>query len=633
MQSIISWEEKLKVEKSYYEKKGHLVPMHKDWFQGVPIGKWVDGQRQNKIKGRLTTEQIEELESIGMVWSFPDARWNAMMEALERYHKLNGNCDVPKGTVVCFGEKEYDLYGWLKHKRVYRANLSEEQRNRLEAVGVVWDPHEHAWEKGFKRALVFREAYGHLNVRETYRDETGFGLGRWIRAQRDDYAKGKSKLSEDRIRSLESIGMVWQGWDKSKTSWAEQAIFHYVKKVCPDAANGDRSRFGFEIDVWVPSLNLAIEYDGPFHASAEVQARDIEKNAECRKSGVRLIRIREAGLPAIDSEGDGVRYLILSDSYTLEHALVDIEKTLREDFGINASLDVDLARDRYEIDKLIARLNDGRWHKRYEELRDYYLRFGSSSVPKGKIVNGKDLGQWVYEQRKLYRKNRLESYKVELLNNLNFEWNPLEDQWFVTYEKLKAFVGSTGRLPLRKDDEFLYQWMYDQRKRVALSDERISLLRELNVLGCESKKEQRFQMMLSKLREFKLQNGHCIVPQDEGTGEQFQLGNWATQMRLRLKKGDLPKHWAESLLEVGLPLSNKDAKFQRNCAIAAKYREENGHLRVPQKYVDEASGIRLGAWINAQRLLYRSNALSSDRIAALEALDMIWNPSNRNYAA
>ena len=50
MQRAISWEEKLKLEKAYFETKGHLVPMSKEWFQGVPIGKWVDDQRQKKDK-------------------------------------------------------------------------------------------------------------------------------------------------------------------------------------------------------------------------------------------------------------------------------------------------------------------------------------------------------------------------------------------------------------------------------------------------------------------------------------------------------------------------------------------------------------------------------------------------------
>ena len=628
MQSRLSWEEKIEIETSYYKEHGHLIPSHKDRYKGYPIGKWVDNQRQKKIKGRLTAEQIGYLESIGMVWSVPSARWDVMMRALEEFFEENGNCDVPKGTMVRFGEGEYDLNGWLTHKRVYRAKLSEEQRHRLEAIGVIWSSRDYAWERGFDRARVFFEEYGHLSVREAYRDDSGFGLGRWIRQQRDDYAKGSPKLSAERIVRLESIGMVWRCWDKSGTSWAEQAIYYYVRKICPDAVNGDRSQLGFELDVWVPSLRLAIEYDGPFHADAETQARDIAKNKKCSDSGVLLIRVRESSLPAVDFNGSGIRYLTLSESYELKNALEDIERILKGDFGVTASMGIDLERDRQEIDDLIARLNDGRWHKRYEELKSYHKRFGTTNIPKNQIVNGKKLSLWVCDQRKAYRKNRLEPYKVELLNELGFEWNPLEDQWIESYAKLKKYVETSGRLPMLRDDEALCYWMYDQRKRVALSDEKTALLRELGVLG-ESKADRHFQTMLSKLREFKARNGHCIVPRTEGDGEEFPLGNWAIRMRTLMRRGDLPDHWRSSLLEVGFPLDNKEAKFQRNLGIAIKYSKEHGHLRVPQKYVDRASGIRLGAWINTQRLDYKGNRLSPERIKALEELGMDWVPCKR----
>lgn len=50
----------------------------------------------------------------------------------------------------------------------------------------------------------------------------------------------------------------------------------------------------FEIDVYVPSLNLGIEYDGIyFHNSKQSIEREQRKNEFCKDKGIRLIRVKE----------------------------------------------------------------------------------------------------------------------------------------------------------------------------------------------------------------------------------------------------------------------------------------------------------------------------------------------------
>lgn len=55
---------------------------------------------------------------------------------------------------------------------------------------------------------------------------------------------------------------------------------------------------GFECDILIPNINVAIEYDGVYWHKNKTQL-DKKKNYELSKSGVRLIRIRELGLPKI----------------------------------------------------------------------------------------------------------------------------------------------------------------------------------------------------------------------------------------------------------------------------------------------------------------------------------------------
>lgn len=82
-----------------------------------------------------------------------------------------------------------------------------------------------------------------------------------------------------------------------RTSFPEQVIFYYLKKQFDDAANGDKKTIGMELDIYIPSLKTAIEYDGVyFHNSERGLRREQKKNQLCKDKGIRLIRIRERGL-------------------------------------------------------------------------------------------------------------------------------------------------------------------------------------------------------------------------------------------------------------------------------------------------------------------------------------------------
>lgn len=125
-----------------------------------------------------------------------------------------------------------------------------------------------------------------------------------------------------------------------RTSFQEQAIYYYVKKAYQDAVSSDYS-YGFELDVYIPCIKTAIEYDG-FRWHQDVQ-KDIRKNEKCRKNGIRLIRIRENGCPYID---DDCKYIAMEDNH---------EKYFQEILGsvLKAvdvyEYDIDLLRDRVDI--------------------------------------------------------------------------------------------------------------------------------------------------------------------------------------------------------------------------------------------------------------------------------------------
>lgn len=82
----------------------------------------------------------------------------------------------------------------------------------------------------------------------------------------------------------------------SGVSKAETEVFDFVRSICPDAVQSDRTIIGpLELDVVVPSHNLAIEFNGLYWHDERTKDKKyhITKRHRVEAAGYRLISIRE----------------------------------------------------------------------------------------------------------------------------------------------------------------------------------------------------------------------------------------------------------------------------------------------------------------------------------------------------
>lgn len=91
--------------------------------------------------------------------------------------------------------------------------------------------------------------------------------------------------------------------NRNGTSDIERKFYYYLQLIfkysinCHKIKNNKRN---VEIDIFIPELNLAIEYDGVyFHKNEENIKRDIFKNNFLKEKQIPLLRIREFGLNSI----------------------------------------------------------------------------------------------------------------------------------------------------------------------------------------------------------------------------------------------------------------------------------------------------------------------------------------------
>lgn len=126
------------------------------------------------------------------------------------------------------------------------------------------------------------------------------------------------------------------------TSFPEYAIVYYLKKHGLETMHSYKEH-GYELDIYIPSKKIAIEYDGYFWHKNKTE-KDLEKNLRCEKDGIKLYRIREE-LPPLNSS---------SIDYVVQKNQKDLLQTLEEVLGeiIETNVDVDLERDTIAIENL-----------------------------------------------------------------------------------------------------------------------------------------------------------------------------------------------------------------------------------------------------------------------------------------
>ena len=147
------------------------------------------------------------------------------------------------------------------------------------------------------------------------------------------------------------------------SSFSEQAVFFYVAKEFPDAISRDKS-FGKELDIYIPSIKTAIEYDGfYYHNDKKSFEKENSKDRLCKKNGIRLIRIRDPKLP--DTENSERINCIDTQGKNLNKAISQLLTILRS----NNKQDIDVNRDEITIkSKFRQQLKENSIAKRNPEL-------------------------------------------------------------------------------------------------------------------------------------------------------------------------------------------------------------------------------------------------------------------------
>ena len=583
--NLTAWNKAYGELKEFHFENGHInVPLRFVTKSGFKLGLWLQNQRRAYLKkgrGSLNYAQIEQLELLDIVWDPYRDQWMKKYCILKSYYDINGNIEIPREYTV----DGIDIYRWLDTQRatyngIGKGVLDETQIELLEKLGVNWgNKLDDRWNEMFGYAKAFFEEYGHLNMLQTYITSDGHRLGSWIFTQRQNWRDQKIDISRKEL--LDTIGMVWDYTSKKQTSFYEQAIYYYISKLFPDVRNRDK-RFGVELDIYIPSKQVAIEYDGQLYHGVEKSNSDEQKNTLCKNLGIDLYRIREKDCAVMVDDSQNI-YLMENTVSAFESALHELISILTGD----STIDVNINRDCGEIYSQYMMVGPAinekdsanyiistEWIEYYTLAENYYKSNGHLLICKNQLYNNKELGNWISNQRHYYnsKQTQLATQKVMLLEKIGMIWDVNEFKWQLGFHYAEQYY---------KD------------------------------------------------------NGHLLVP-SKCVVDDFQLGHWISNQRSKKTEkyktsGTLTSVQIDKLESIGMVWNLLDAKWCHMYFLAKKYYEHYGHLVVPNTCIFE--GEKLGQWIAAQRSNYKTGNNSNfndEKIKKLEEIGMQWQIGRGN---
>lgn len=445
-------------------KEGTLeLPRSYTIHSGVPVGKWLELQRQvqaGQRPGRLTAEQAVKLEKLGIRWNHRlEAAWEKGFASAQKYRTEHGDLLVP----VRYRDKnDFALGEWIVYnrQRYLGGNLTQNRIERLEAIGMVWSTSNDLWEQNYAAATQYYLEHGDLEVPIKYETPSGFGLGVWLGAQRAAHKAGE--LPQEQVERLDALGMDWTNRnDRKWMSLYDVAAAYYHEHGNLNVPSEYVTPDGVLLGKWVARQRYA--YLNPDRSSARVTP---ERKALLDKLGMvwekydpwqerydlALAYKTEHGdleIPSVYKTADGVwlgswvsrqRQALNSGSSALSS---ERRKLLRILFK-GERRPSDPAADHGTV-------REANWERNFRSAARYARKYKHLLVPASYVdSDGVRLGVWISNLRAA-RKNRPDSYQVtsahiKKLNSIGMVWDARDAKWGTAYQQAKAYYKAHGNL-------------------------------------------------------------------------------------------------------------------------------------------------------------------------------------------
>lgn len=448
---------------------------------GNRLGAWLHSQRSYFKKGKLRDDRKKALEDIEFVWDEKRQIWLQQYSNLVKYRESypdrwpEWKDQFPEGN---------NIGNWCHRQRnSYRKGaLPQEYASLLDKIGFVWSTTDRSWKIQFENLKQYRIVNPNKWPSKGEEFPPGNKINSWVQNQRTFYRRGT--LSKERIQLLEGIDFLWELRDDK---WFEQLhLLHQYRKENPDRWPADNEDF--------PEGNLLGSW------CRNQRTRYQQKHLSCE----RIALLEKIKFPwSIKKDRWNNQFQLLLEYRKLrpnEWPSVSEEFPEGNKLGVWCSYQRKAYKAGRLSDRKRERLRDigfsfnpleESWNRQFQFLIDFRKEHPYQwPSEQEEYPSGNRIGQWTVLQRMRYRKGKVSKDRIELLESIEFPWNPLDAAWLSQYEHLKAFSKENpNRWPVDKQEfpkgNRLGNWCTRQRKYYrsgTLSKERVDLLKSIGLL-------------------------------------------------------------------------------------------------------------------------------------------------------
>ena len=373
----VEWEERLAQLAAFHREHGHLkVTRRNESVSG--LYNWQINLRRLRRLGRLTADQIAQLDAMGFDWSEPmhdrrtlkgAALWELDYKGLVAFKQRHGHTHPPAHG------RYLRLYRWCKEQRAAHeaGTLPPAQVARLEALGFTWASRHEArlarledhWQARCDELAAFRARHGHCRPSAKIPAEKALGL--WVQAQRVALRAGR--LSAGRLARLEALD-----WEAGRRTPPDRRAMVAQARAQRSAA------------IWDARYNELATFRQT-HGHTRVPA---------------------------DQEHGGLY------RWTRNQRIDKRTGTLRPEY--QARLDA-LGFEWQPVKQAGVWYDAASWERFFQQLRAFQQRTGHTRVP---AHHGQEsrLGAWVARQRRYHRRGHMRAEQKRRLDEIGFEWRP-----------------------------------------------------------------------------------------------------------------------------------------------------------------------------------------------------------------
>ena len=394
--------------------------------------------------------------------------WNDSYDLAKKYYEKYKNLRISRAFKtedgITYDEYGYPLGEWLAVQKTNysKGKLSANKVFLLEDIGIIWKVVK-TWDESYDLAVKYYKFHKDLNINFDFKtidgytyNEHGYSLGNWIVNQRKLYRN--NTLSKDRIRKLESIGMVWNCIKKFDESY-ELAVKYYN-------LHGN--------------INLPNDYyldDGYNLGGFIYNQKQLKRQGKLSKDKIKLFddlgidwTIKEVKKNPSWEEMYKLafNYFNTYKNLDIKRSFVTIDGISINDDGYNLGRWISRQRVSYknkkldndQVTKLEAIGMDWKlnatyksWNEAYDLAVQYFVENGNLNIRTDyNTVCGYNLGAWIYLQRKNFVKDNLTEEQIEKLNLIGMIWNVSDN-----YSRIKEILQSYG-INYRKHMTYLKQY-------------------------------------------------------------------------------------------------------------------------------------------------------------------------------